>query len=162
MSIPRPIRPEQHPRMADDDTWDALPATLRSADLQRILQIGQTTVSLWFAKGTIPGYRISHSWIAFRSEVREWLESTSTVPVPPHEPYPHPLDAYPDHLTHRDLMELFQKSRPAVLGWLRDGVIPAMRPGGRWLIEKAAVRRLLEETSNQRADFVPKGARAAS
>ncbi len=79
--------------MADDDTWDALPATLRSADLQRILQIGQTTVSLWFAKGTIPGYRISHSWIAFRSEVREWLESTSTVPVPPHEPYPHPLDA---------------------------------------------------------------------
>ncbi len=59
-------------------------------------------------------------------------------------------------------MELFQKSRPAVLGWLRDGVIPAMRPGGRWLIEKAAVRRLLEETSNQRADFVPKGDRAAS
>ncbi len=41
-------------RMAEDDYWDTLPATLRSKDLERLLQIGQTTVSLWLNRGTIP------------------------------------------------------------------------------------------------------------
>lgn len=143
-------------RMAEDDYWDSLPPTLTSKDLQRLLNIGQATVSLWLNKGTIPGHQIAYSWITFRSDVRTWLESTSTVPFPEHEPYPDPLDEYGDHLTYQDLMVLFRKSRPAIFGWLRDGTIPAMRPGQRWLIEKNAIRRLLEQTSNQRPDFVPR------
>lgn len=143
-------------RMAEDDYWDSLPPTLTSKDLQHLLNIGQTTVSLWLSKGTIPGHQIAYSWITFKSDVRAWLESTSTVPFPEHEPYPDPLDDYGDHLTYQDLMVLFRKSRPAIFGWLRDGTIPAMRPGQKWLIEKSAIRRLLEQTSNQRSDFVPR------
>jgi excisionase family DNA binding protein len=148
-------------RMAEDDYWDTLPVTLKSKDLQRLLQIGQTTVSLWLTRGTIPGHQIAHSWIVFRSEVRQWLESTSTVPVPEHEPYPDPLDDYGDTLNYQDLMVLLGKSRPAIFGWLNNGTIPALRPGGRWLVEKQALRRLLEETSNQRPGFVPRTRRAA-
>jgi len=146
-------------RMAEDDYWDTLPVTLKSKDLQRLLQIGQTTVSLWLTRGTIPGHQIAHSWIVFRSEVREWLESTSTVPVPEHEPYPDPLDEYGDTLNYQDLMVLLGKSRPAIFGWLSNGTIPAVRPGGRWLVEKTALRRLFEETSNQRPGFVPRSRR---
>jgi excisionase family DNA binding protein len=144
------------PRMAHDDYWDSLPVTLKSKDLERLLQIGQTTVSLWLNRGTIPGHQIAHSWIVFRSEVRDWLESTSTVPVPEHEPYPDPLDGYGDYLNYQDLMALLGKSRPAIFGWLNNGTIPAMRPGGRWRVEKNTLRRLLEETSNQRPEFVPR------
>lgn len=147
-------------RMAEDDYWDTLPATLRSKDLERLLQIGQTTVSLWLNRGTIPGHQIAHSWIVFRNEVRQWLESTSTVPVPDHEPYPHPLDEYGDTLTYRELMVLLGKSRPAIFGWLNNGTIPAMRPGGKWLVEKSALHRLLDETSNQRVGFEPRSRRA--
>ncbi len=89
----------------------------------------------------------------FRNEVRQWLESTSTVPVPEHEPYPHPLDEYGDTLTYRELMVLLGKSRPAIFGWLNNGTIPAMRPGGKWLVEKRSLHRLLDETSNQRDGF---------
>jgi excisionase family DNA binding protein len=142
--------------MAQDDYWDSLPVTLKSKDLERLLQIGQTTVSLWLTRGTIPGHQIAHSWIVFRSEVRAWLESTSTVPVPEHEPYPDPLDDYGDWLNYQDLMVLLGKSRPAIFGWLNNGTIPAMRPGNRWRVEKATLRRLLEETSNQRPGFVPR------
>jgi excisionase family DNA binding protein len=148
------------PRMADDDYWDTLPVTLKSKDLERLLQIGQTTVSLWLNRGTIPGHQIAHSWIIFRNEVRQWLESTSTVPIPEHEPYPHPLDEYGDTLTYRDLMVLLGKSRPAIFGWLNNGTIPAVRPGGKWLVEKRTLRRLLEETSNQRDGFEPRSRRA--
>jgi excisionase family DNA binding protein len=148
-------------RMAEDDYWDTLPVTLKSKDLERLLQIGQTTVSLWLTRGTIPGHQIAHSWIVFRSEVRQWLESTSTVPVPEHEPYPDPLDDYGDTLTYQDLMVLLGKSRPAIFGWLNNGTIPAVRPGGRWRVEKQALRRLLEETSNQRPGFVPRTRRSA-
>lgn len=142
-------------RMADDDFWDSLPSTLISRDLQGLLNIGQTTVSSWLTKGTIPGYQIASSWVTFRSEVRQWLESTSTVPLPAHEPYPDPLDEYDEHLSYQDLMVLFRKSRPSIFGWLNDGTIPALRPGGRWLIEKRAIRRLLAQTSNQHPAFVP-------
>ncbi|MBD8661527.1 helix-turn-helix domain-containing protein [Frigoribacterium sp. CFBP 8754] len=142
--------------MAQDDYWDSLPVTLKSKDLERLLQIGQTTVSLWLNRGTIPGHQIAHSWIVFRSEVRDWLESTSTVPVPEHEPYPDPLDDYGDYLNYQDLMALLGKSRPAIFGWLNNGTIPAMRPGGRWRVEKNTLRRLLEETSNQRPGFIPR------
>jgi excisionase family DNA binding protein len=148
------------PRMAQDDYWDSLPVTLKSKDLERLLQIGQTTVSLWLNRGTIPGHQIAHSWIVFRSEVRDWLESTSTVPVPEHEPYPDPLDDYGDYLNYQDLMALLGKSRPAIFGWLNNGTIPAMRPGGRWRVEKNTLRRLLEETSNQRPGFIPRTRRA--
>lgn len=141
--------------MANDDFWDSLPPTLISRDLQDLLNIGQTTVSSWLAKGTIPGYQIASSWITFRSEVRAWLESTSTVPISAHDAYPDPLDAYGEHLSYQDLMVLFRKSRPAIFGWLNDGTIPALRPGGRWLIEKRAIRRLLTQTSNQQSTFVP-------
>lgn len=148
-------------RMAEDDYWDTLPVTLKSKDLERLLQIGQTTVSLWLNRGTIPGHQIAHSWIVFRSEVRQWLESTSTVPVPEHEPYPHPLDAYDEFLNYRDLMALLGKSRPAIFGWLNDGTIPAVRPGGRWRVEKGALHRLFDETSNQRPGFVARSRRTA-
>lgn len=154
-TIAQPTTGAASSRMADD-YWDDLPPTLTSKDLQRLLNIGQATVSLWLNKGTIPGHQIAYSWITFKSDVRNWLESTSTVPFPEHEPYPDPLDDYGDHLTYQDLMVLFRKSRPAIFGWLRDGTIPAMRPGQRWLIEKSAIRRLLEQTSNQRPDFVPR------
>jgi predicted DNA-binding transcriptional regulator AlpA len=147
--------------MAEDDYWDTLPVTLKSKDLERLLQIGQTTVSLWLNRGTIPGHQIAHSWIVFRNEVRQWLESTSTIPVPEHEPYPHPLDAYDEFLNYRDLMALLGKSRPAIFGWLNDGTIPAVRPGGRWRVEKGALRRLFDETSNQRPGFVARKRRAA-
>ncbi|WP_295792205.1 helix-turn-helix domain-containing protein [uncultured Microbacterium sp.] len=147
-------------RMAEDDYWDTLPVTLKSKDLERLLQIGQTTVSLWLNRGTIPGHQIAHSWIVFRNEVRQWLESTSTVPVPEHEPYPHPLDEYGDTLTYRELMVLLGKSRPAIFGWLNNGAIPAVRPGGKWLVEKRALHRLLDETSNQRDGFEPRSRRA--
>jgi hypothetical protein len=148
--------------MADDNYWDSLPPTLTSRDLQRLLNIGQTTVSLWLSKGTIPGHQIGHSWIAFKTDVRTWLESTSTVPLPAHEPYPDPLDDYGNHLTYQDLMVLFHKSRPAIFGWLRDGTIPAMRPGQKWLIEKSAIRQLLVQTSNQQPGFVARKRRPDS
>lgn len=147
-------------RMAEDDYWDTLPVTLKSKDLERLLQIKQTTVSLWLNRGTIPGHQIAHSWIVFRNEVRQWLESTSTVPVPEHEPYPHPLDEYGDTLTYQDLMVLLGKSRPAIFGWLNNGTIPAIRPGGKWRVEKRALHRLLDETSNQRDGFEPRSRRA--
>lgn len=146
--------------MAEDDYWDTLPVTLKSKDLERLLQIGQTTVSLWLNRGTIPGHQIAHSWIVFRSEVRQWLESTSTVPLPEHDPEPHPLDAYGDFLNYRDLMVLLGKSRPAIFGWLNNGTIPAVRPGGKWRVEKRALRRLLDENSNQRDGFEPRSRRA--
>jgi len=140
---------------AEDDYWEALPETLSSRDLQELLNMRQTTVSAWLRDGKIPGHRIGSSWIVFRNEVRAWLESTSTVPVPEHEPYEHPLDKYGLFLEYKDLMVLFNKARPTIFGWLKDGTVPAMNPGGRYLIEKNALRRLLEETSNKRPDYTP-------
>ncbi|UQB17906.1 helix-turn-helix domain-containing protein (plasmid) [Clavibacter nebraskensis] len=126
-----------------------MPSTLRSDDLRAVLRIGQTTVSLWFRQGTIPGYLIGHSWIAFRSEVREWLESTANGPVPAHEPDPDPLDAYGDVLTVSEVAGLFRMSRQSITGWLRDGVLRGQFDGRHWSVDKAAIRDLLRESSNR-------------
>ncbi|MBF4625898.1 helix-turn-helix domain-containing protein [Clavibacter sp. VKM Ac-2872] len=126
-----------------------MPSTLRSRDLRDLLRIRQTTASLWFWQGRIPGYLIGHSWIAFRSEVREWLESTANGPVRTHEPDPDPLDAYGDVLTVSEVAGLFRMSRQGITGWLRHGVLRGRFDGRRWSVEKSAIRDLLREGSDQ-------------
>jgi len=131
--------------------WDEIPEAMRSRDLQRVLQLPQTTVSLWLTRGTIPAHRISHSWIAFRCDVRSWLEATAVPPARPRGRYPHPLDSYGDEISARELAELLRVSKQAVAGWLRDGLLPAERDERRWIIAKPAVAELLRLTSNQRS-----------
>ncbi len=138
-----------HVGVTDPDVWAAMPSTMRSDDLPDVLRIGQTTVSLWLRQGKIPGYLIGHSWIAFRSEVREWLESTADGPVPPREPDPDPLDAYGDVLTVSEVAGLFRMSRQSITGWLRDGVLGGRFDGRRWSVEKGAIRELLREGSHR-------------
>ncbi len=80
--------------------------------------------------------------------MREWLESTTTGPVPAHEPDPDSLDAYGDVLTVSEVAGLFRMSRQGITGWLRDGVLRG-RFDGRWSVDKAAIRDLLREGSNR-------------
>ncbi|AJW80744.1 DNA-binding protein [Clavibacter michiganensis subsp. insidiosus] len=126
-----------------------MPSTLRSDDLRDVLRIGQATVSLRLWQGKIPGYLIRHSWIAFRSGVREWLASTADGPLPPHEPDRDPLDAFGDVLTVSEVAGLFRLSRQSITGWLRDGVLGGRFDGRPWLVEKGAILELLREGSNR-------------
>jgi hypothetical protein len=117
--------------MTNPNLWSGLPVTLRSRNLQRLLGIRQTTVSLWFRQGVIPGYLIHHSWFAFRPEVRAWVESTANWFVQARAPDPDPLDAYGDVLSVADAAELFRMSPQAAAGWLRDGVFRGRKDGRR-------------------------------
>ncbi|CAQ03257.1 MAG: helix-turn-helix domain-containing protein [Clavibacter sp.] len=126
-----------------------MPVTLRSGDLQTLLRIRQTTLSLWFRHGVIPGYLVGHSWFAFRAEVRVWMESTANGPVAPRPRDPDPLDAYGDILSVDEVAQLLRMSRQAITGWIRADLMPGVRDGRRWTVEKGALRELLRECSNQ-------------
>ncbi|WP_435740142.1 helix-turn-helix domain-containing protein [Clavibacter nebraskensis] len=135
--------------MTDSNVSSALPVTMRSRDLQHFLGIRQTTVSLWLRRGVIPGYLVYHSWIAFRPEVRAWVESTANRSIPPCAPEPDPLDAYGDVLSVDDVTELLRVSGQTVTGWLRADFLRGEMDRGRWQVEKSAIRALLLEGSNR-------------
>ena len=137
--------------MTDPNVWSALPVTMRSRDLQRLLGIRQTTVSLWLRRGVIPGYLVHHSWIAFRPEVRAWMESTANWSILARAPEPDPLDAYGDVLSVDDVGGLLRVSGQTITGWLRAGILRGQMDRGRWQVEKSAVRALLLEGSNRPA-----------
>ncbi|CAQ03054.1 MAG: helix-turn-helix domain-containing protein [Clavibacter sp.] len=127
-----------------------MPVSLRSGDLQSVLGIRQTTVSLWFRRGVIPGYVIGHSWFAFRSEVREWVESTANGPASRRPRDPDPLDAYRDVLSVAEVAQLLRMSQQAITGWIRDGCMPGVRDGRRWTVKKSALRELLRDSRNRK------------
>ena len=135
--------------MTDPHVWNALPITMRSRDLQLLLGIRPTTVTSWLRQGAIPGYLVHHSWIAFRPEVRAWMESTANWPIPARAPDPDPLDAYGDVLDVGDVSELLRVSRQCVTGWLRAGFLGGQIDRGRWQVEKTAVQALLLECTNR-------------
>ncbi|WP_440711804.1 helix-turn-helix domain-containing protein [Herbiconiux sp. YIM B11900] len=139
--------------MTDDDTyWDAFPNTLSTTDLSRILSVGRPGIFTRLTNGVIPAYRLERSWIIFKPEVRAWLDANSNRPQP--EPVV-PVDVlagYADEMSHKDLMELFDKSKPTIYRWMELGVIPAFHVGGRWLVRKSQLRQALREVSNQKAD----------
>lgn len=136
--------------MTDDDTyWDAFPNALSTTDLSRILSVGRPGIFTRLTNGVIPAYRLERSWIIFKPEVRAWLDANSNRPQPePAEPVD-VLARYADEMSHRDLMELFDKSKPTIYRWMESGVIPAFHVGGRWLVRKSQLRQALREASNQ-------------
>lgn len=130
-----------------EDSWNELPVTLATADLQKLLNIRPATVSRWLKAGTIPSHRIGTTWITFRCDVTTWLASTANTATGAPAPDPHPLEAYPPLLTPSDLETLVGKRRPVINQWLKDGTIPAYRVGTLWLIEKTAVQEVLRSTA---------------
>ena len=141
---------ETTPPMTDDDNyWDAFPDTLSTADLAKILSVGQPAVLTRLKSGVIPGHLIVGSWVIFKAEVRAWLDSTSNqVPAGP----PAVVDVlagYADEMSYRDLMVLMGKTKQTIYTWLHNGEIPAFHAGNRWIIRKSQLRQKLRETSNQ-------------
>ena len=134
----------------DDEYWDTYPETLTTAGVAKILHVGKPAVFARLHSGIIPAHQVVGSWIIFKAEIRAWLDSTSNqTPVAP----PAAVDvlaAYGDEMSYRDLMVLFDKTKPTIYRWLQTGEIPAYHVGIRWVIHKTQLRQRLHETSNQR------------
>lgn len=135
--------------MMDDEYWVDYPETLTTADVAKILRVGKPAVFARLQSGIIPAHQVVGSWIIFKAEVRAWLDSTSNqAPDGP----PAPVDvlaAYGDEMSYRDLMVLFDKTKPTIYRWLQTGEIPAYHVGIRWIVHKTQLRQRLRETSNQ-------------
>jgi excisionase family DNA binding protein len=58
-----------------DELFENLPPVLTVTDLTRILGKDRTTVYRWLRKGEIPGVLIDTTWIIYRDEVRDYLQS---------------------------------------------------------------------------------------
>jgi hypothetical protein len=138
--------------MMDDEYWDTYPETLTTSDVAKILHVGKPAVFARLHSGIIPAHQVVGSWIVFKVEVRAWLDSTSNqVPVGP-AVVVDVLAAYGDELNYRDLMVLFDKTKPTIYRWLQTGEIPAYHVENRWIVHKTQLRQRLQETSNQRGD----------
>lgn len=136
--------------MTDDDIyWDAFPEVLSTNDLSQILSVGRPGIFTRLTKGIIPAYRLERSWIIFKPEVRAWLDANSNRPQPEPNGPVDVLADYAEEMSHRDLMRLFDKSKPTIYRWMELGVIPAFHVGGRWLVRKSQLRQALHDSSNQ-------------
>lgn len=135
--------------MDDDSYWGTYPDTLTAADVAKILRVGKPAVFTRLKSGVIPAHQIAGSWIIFKNEIRAWLESNSNQAPqgPPAEV--DVLAGYGDELSYRDLMTLFNKTKPTIYRWLQTSEIPGFHIGIRWIIHKSQLRRRLQETSNQ-------------
>lgn len=56
---------------------------------------------------------------------------------------------YGEHLTTKELGEIFGVSEPTVRRWLASGVIPAYKVGTSWVILAGEVRDWMEKQHNQ-------------
>jgi len=54
---------------------------------------------------------------------------------------------YPEHLNVTHLTEILGLGRTAVYRYLNEGILPAYKPGGQWLILKSEVRDYVASTS---------------
>lgn len=141
---------DEAPPLTDDDYWDAYPETLTTADVAKILHVGKPAVFARLQSGIIPAHQVVGSWIIFKAEIRAWLDSTSNQDPPSEPAEVDVLATYGDELSYRDLMNLFNKTKPTIYRWLQTGEIPAYHVGIRWIIHKTQLRQRLRETSNQR------------
>lgn len=149
-AYPNRISYEKTPPLMDDEYWVAYPETLTTADVAKILRVGKPAVFARLQSGIIPAHQVVGSWIIFKAEVRAWLDSTSNQAPAGPPAVVDVLAAYGDEMSYRDLMVLFDKTKPTIYRWLQTGEIPAYHVGIRWIIHKTQLRQRLHETSNQR------------
>ncbi|SDI70396.1 DNA binding domain-containing protein, excisionase family [Arthrobacter subterraneus] len=55
---------------------------------------------------------------------------------------------YPEHLTLEHLAEILGVKRPTAYQWVRNGVIPAYKVGGAWIIYRDEVLEHLRQSRN--------------
>lgn len=55
---------------------------------------------------------------------------------------------YPEHLTPEHLAEILGVRRPTAYQWIRNGVIPAYKVGGSWIIFRDEVMDHLRQSRN--------------
>ncbi|WP_153004758.1 helix-turn-helix domain-containing protein [Microbacterium testaceum] len=136
----------------EEKYWAQYPDTLTPADVARITRTSIPTVCSRLAKGALPGHHIGDAWLVFKPEFREWLVAHSNQTDAAPGGYGHVLDAYPDELSPRDLMQLLRVSyKGTIYRWLDHGTIPGTLISGRWISHKWQIRELFERTSNQNA-----------
>ncbi|MCD5348430.1 helix-turn-helix domain-containing protein [Agromyces sp. S2-1-8] len=133
----------------DDDYWARFPEALTTADVARILRVGEKTALRRLSDGTVPGYRLSdRSWVIFRDELRSMLEAVSNwgngTPVDVDV-----LADYPDELGYRELMRLLGKSKPTIYAWLDDATIPGHQVNGLWVVYRHELRAALDAKRNK-------------
>lgn len=97
------------------DNTEAIPSvTLTTAAVAEMLNLSTASVRSWANTGRIPAYRVGRSWIMLSTELRVWLESTSTRPEPYRERADDFLAGLPPLLTKCDVARLLHVSVPTV------------------------------------------------
>ena len=65
------------------------------------------------------------------------------------------FDRYPEHLTVPELADVLGVKRSTAYKWLQDGIVPAYKVGGAWVILRDEIRDLLASGRNLRAEAPP-------
>ncbi|TQO19630.1 excisionase family DNA binding protein [Rhodoglobus vestalii] len=144
--------------MPDENYWMRFPQVLSVAEVAEITRVSSVTVWRLLNSSKIPAHRIADAWIIYKEEVQAWAESgaeSSKVHSPTRF-----LEGYPEELTIEDLTVLLGKTQQTVYKWLAAGSLAptGWRVGRKWLLHKSSFIVLLENSSNQHADFVGDGA----
>lgn len=140
--------------MPDEKYWLRFPQVLSVTEVAEITRVSTVTVWRLLNSGKIPAHRIADAWIIYREEIQAWADNGSE-PLQVHSPTKF-LDEYPEELSIEDLTALLGKTQQTVYRWLAAGSLDptGWRVGRKWLLHKSSFTVLLENTSNQRLDFV--------
>lgn len=140
--------------MPDEKYWLRFPQVLSVTEVAEITRVSTVTVWRLLNSGKIPAHRIADAWIIYREEIQAWADNGSE-PLQVHSPTKF-LDEYPEELSIEDLTALLGKTQQTVYRWLAAGSLDptGWRVGRKWLLHKSSFTVLLENTSNQRPDFV--------
>lgn len=140
----------------EEDYWAQFPDTLTAAHVAEIIRVSVPVVRSRLRTGKIPGHLIGGSWLMFKPEIREWLNSRSNQPREAGEPVD-VLANYPDALTVKELIAFFGKAKETLYIWLEKGVIPGARVADQWIVYKWQLNELIAATSNQTPGATPEG-----
>ena len=64
-----------------DDLFEGLPEKLSVEQLADLLGVTKQTAYGWLQNGHIPAYKIGHSWVIVRDEVKDYLASRRNQPL---------------------------------------------------------------------------------
>ncbi len=141
-------RDHEDDRVNEEDYWAQYPDTLTAAHVAEIIRISVPVVRSRLRNGLLPGHLIGGSWIMFKPEIRDWLNSRSNQPRETSGPADI-LAGYPEALTVKELIALFGKAKETLYIWLEKGVIPGARVADQWVVYKWQLAELIAATSNQ-------------
>ena len=66
-----------------DDLFAPYPERLTVEQLAELLGVKLTTAYTWLQKGVVPAYKVGHTWVILRDEVRDHLEARRNISAPP-------------------------------------------------------------------------------